>query len=288
MSSENGLSVQKLSGALGAEVTGVDLANVVSDDALAGIKAALAEHLVLTFPDQPLMPEDQKRVTRMFGEFGREPFVRTMADHPEIVEVIKDARETETVNFGGQWHSDWSFQQAPPAMTLLHAKEIPPYGGDTLFCNMYRAYETLSSGMRDLLDGLTVIHSARRSYGLDSPIFGKAREKMTMKIDSTVEAHEETEHPAVITHPVTGRKGLFINAVYTTRFKDMTEAESQPILAFLQNHATNENNICRVRWRPDQLTMWDNRVTQHFAMNDYDGHRRRLHRTTVRGEVPRN
>lgn len=278
--------IRKLSGALGAEVRGVDFAGQVSDDQITAVRQALADHLVLTFPDQALDPDGQKRVTRHFGEFGVEPFVRTMPDHPEIVEVIKAETEVKTVNFGGQWHSDWSFQQSPPAMTILHAKELPPYGGDTLFCNMYRAFETLSPGFQEMLAGLTAIHSARRSYGLDSPIFGKVRETMTMKIDSTEEAHAETEHPAVITHPVTGRRALFINAVYTTRFKDMTEAESQPILDYLHKHATNENNICRVSWQPEQLTMWDNRVTQHFAMNDYDGHRRRLHRTTVKGEQP--
>lgn len=278
------IEVQPITGVLGAEISGVDLTRPVTDAVLQEIEAAFADHSVVVFRGQDLGFEDQKRFTRMFGDFGFEPYVDTMPDHPEIIEVIKEASETGMVNFGGNWHSDWSFQEAPPRATILHAKEIPPFGGDTCFANMYLAYETLSEGMQQMLDGLNVVHSARRPYGTGAKLFGKA--ERAMKIHNTEEAHAELAHPAVRTVSESGRKALFVNPVYSIRFENMTERESKPLLDFLHAHATKIEFTCRVRWAPGTLTMWDNRCVQHNAMNDYDGHRRVLHRTTVKGDRP--
>lgn len=278
------ITVTPLTGVLGAEIDGVDLTSGLSDRVIEELEHAFAQHSVVVFRNQDMQPEDQKRFTRMFGEFGVEPYVKTMPDHPEVIEVVKDKSEIGVKNFGGNWHSDWSFQDAPPRATILHAKEVPPYGGDTLFANMYMAYETLSPGMRRMLDGMRVMHSARRPYGVDNKLFGNAKRAMT--IINTEEAHAEHAHPAVRTIPESGRKALFINPVYAIRFEDMTERESRPLLDFLNDHATRVEFTCRVRWQPGTLTMWDNRCVQHNAMNDYDGFSRRLHRTTVAGAVP--
>jgi len=278
------ITVTPLTGIMGAEIDGIDLTSGLGDAVVAEIEHAFAEHSVIVFRNQNLQPEDQKRFTRLFGEFGVEPYVKTMPDHPEVIEVIKEATEIGVKNFGGNWHSDWSFQEAPPRATILHAKEVPPFGGDTLFANMYLAYETLSKGMQRMLEGMRVMHSARRPYGVDNKLFGSAKRAMT--IINTEEAHAEYAHPAVRTVPESGRKALFINPVYAIRFEDMTERESRPILDFLNDHATRAEFTCRVRWQPGTLTMWDNRCVQHNAMNDYDGFRRRLHRTTVAGTRP--
>lgn len=280
----NHISVTPLTGVLGAEIEGIDLTSELSGRVIEELEHAFAQHSVIVFRNQNIQPEDQKRFTRMFGEFGVEPYVKTMPDHPEVIEVVKDKSEIGVKNFGGNWHSDWSFQDAPPRATILHAKEVPPYGGDTLFANMYLAYETLSPGMRRMLDGMRVMHSARRPYGVDNKLFGNAKRAMT--IINTEEAHAEHAHPAVRTVPESGRKALFVNPVYAIRFEDMTERESRPLLDFLNDHATRVEFTCRVRWQPGTLTMWDNRCVQHNAMNDYDGFSRRLHRTTVAGAVP--
>jgi len=277
------ISVKPITGVLGAEIEGVDLTEMVPDAVFAEVQQAFNDHGVMVFRDQHISIEDQKRFTSRWGAFGFEPYVETMPDHPEVIEVLKEASE-HGKNFGGSWHSDWSFQETPPRITMLHAKEVPPVGGDTCFANMYVAYETLSQGMRDLLDGLNVVHSARRPYGVDNRLFGT--EKRAMKIINTEEAHAELTHPAVRTVPETGRKALFVNPVYAIRFENMTEAESRPLMDFLHAHATKIDFTCRVRWQAGTLTMWDNRCVQHNAMNDYHGYRRLLHRTTVKGERP--
>lgn len=279
------IRVMPLTGVLGAEVEGADLTGPLPDPVFEEIEQAFADHSVLVFRDQDMSIEDQKRFTRRFGEFGFEPYVDTMQEHPEVIEVLKEASESGMLNFGGNWHSDWSFQEAPPRATILHAKEIPPFGGDTCFASMYLAYETLSDGMKAMLEGLNVMHSARRPYGVGNKLFGKFNR--AMKIHNTEEAHAELAHPAVRTVPETGRKALFVNPVYSIRFENMSERESRPLLEFLHAHATRIELTCRVRWAPGTLTIWDNRCVQHNAMNDYDGYRRLLHRTTVRGERPR-
>lgn len=208
-----------------------------------------------------------------------------MPEHPEVIAVVKEADEVNTINFGGHWHSDWSFQEEPPLATILHGEDIPPYGGDTVFSNMYMAYETLSEGMKAIVDPLVGVHSARRPYGTGKSLLGNKKRK-SMTIIHSEKAHEEIEHPVVRINPETGRKALFINPVYTVRLHGMSEKDSQEILEKLFRHAVNEIFTCRFRWRKNSLAMWDNRAAIHLALNDYDGHRRALHRMTLAGDRP--
>ena len=270
-------------GAVGAEISGVDLARL-DDRAYAEIKQAFLDHLVLFFRDQRLSPEQQVALTRRFGPVLRVPYVAHLAEHPDIIAVLKEAEERQVSTFGNAWHSDFSFLEEPPAGSLLYALETPAHGGDTLWANMYMAYETLSEGMRRMLDGLRAIHTGK-PYGVQ----GGAGIRGSRSIQITrgdPEADREIAHPVVRTHQESGRKALFVNAIYTTRFEGMSEVESRPLLNFLFEHSTRPEFTCRFRWSNRTLAIWDNRCTLHYAVNDYDGYRRLLHRTTFAGERP--
>jgi taurine dioxygenase len=251
---------------------------------LAEVRRAFADHSVVWFPDQPLDHDQLEAFTLQLGEFGDDPYVKPLADHPHILEVKREAEETASV-FGGAWHSDWSFQDQPPAATLLHAKIVPPVGGDTHFADGYAAYEALSPTMQRMLYGLRAVHSAAGPYGTKGYYAqdGKAR---SMEIISSVEAEKTHTHPLVRTHPESGRKALFVNAIYTIAVEGMTEAESQALLGFLFKHMTQDVFVYKHRWAPNMLTMWDNRCALHNAMGGYDGHRRLMHRVTLAGETP--
>ena len=220
-----------------------------------------------------------------FGAFGLEPFVEGEETHPHVIAVIKEADEQRTPNFGGNWHTDWSFQERPPSFTFLHARELPPYGGDTMFANQYLAWESLSDGLRRLLEGMRAVHSARRPYGPQGIYADRSRAR-SMKITAGEAALAEVTHPVARVHAETGRTALYVNRVYTILFEGMTERESAPLLDYLYAQAVRPEFTCRIRWQPHALTMWDNRAVQHLAVNDYDGFRRELHRTTTAGERP--
>lgn len=279
------LSVAKVAGALGAEVSGVDLAEPLDAVTLAAITAALDEHLVLFFPGQRLSPEQQLALTGCFGTALRVPYVEPMAGHPEVIAVKKTAAEKRISVFGGDWHSDFSFLEEPPSLTLLHAVSVPPWGGDTVFANMQAAYESLSEGLKARLDGMAAMHSGH-VYGAARPPTGIAVSRSIGISRNNPDADVERAHPVVRRHPATGRKALFVNPIYTTRFAEMTEDESRPLLAFLYARATRPEFCCRYRWADGALAIWDNRATMHYAVNDYDGFNRLLHRTTVAGERP--
>jgi taurine dioxygenase len=202
-----------------------------------------------------------------------------------VIAVIKEADERRSPNFGGNWHSDWSFQERPPSFTLLHARELPPFGGDTMFANQYLAWESLSAGLRDTLERMRAVHSARRPYGPQG-IYADRSKARSMKIQAGEAALAEMVHPVARVHAESGRAALYVNRVYTIRFEGMTEKESAPLLDYLNAVSVRSEFTCRVRWTPGMLTMWDNRAVQHFAINDYDGYRRELHRTTNAGERP--
>ena len=282
---QQGLKVERIAGACGAEVTGVDLTRPLDQSTVAAIRAAMLEHQVLTFPDQLIDDAGLERFTGYFGSFGIEPFVEGEETHPHVIAVVKEADERRTANFGGNWHSDWSFQERPPSFTLLHARELPPFGGDTMFANQYLAWESLSAGLRHMLGGLNAVHSARRPYGPQGT-YADRNKARSMKIQAGEAALAEMVHPVARVHGETGRAALYVNRVYTIRFADMTERESAPLLNYLYEHSVRPEFTCRIRWAPHTLTMWDNRAVQHFAVNDYDGFRRELHRTTNAGERP--
>lgn len=279
------LKVERIAGACGAQVTGVDLARPLDAGIVTQIRAAILEHQVLTFPGQQIDDAGLERFTAYFGPFGIEPFVEGEETHPHVISVIKEADERRTANFGGNWHSDWSFQERPPSFTLLHARDLPPVGGDTMFANQHLAWEALSAGMRRALEPLRAVHSARRPYGPQGT-YADRRKARSMKIQAGEAALAEMVHPVARVHGETGRTALYVNRVYTIRFEDMTERESAPLLDYLYDHSVRPEFTCRIRWAPHALTMWDNRAVQHFAVNDYDGFRRELHRTTNAGERP--
>ncbi|MGF1611759.1 MAG: TauD/TfdA dioxygenase family protein [Kiloniellales bacterium] len=279
------VEVRPMAGALGADIHGVDLSQPLDEATFAAIERAFHERLVIQFHDQDLTPEQQVVFTRRFGPLSRSPYVKHLDEHPDIIAVLKEADERGISTFGNAWHSDFSFLEEPPLGSVLYAREVPSHGGDTLFANMYAAYEALSDGMKRTLDGLNAMH-AGRPYGTGGlPADIKVSRSIGIE-RGRPEADRETAHPVVRVHPVTGRKALFVNAIYTTRFEDMSEAESAPLLRFLYEHASRPEFTCRLRWRVGDLAMWDNRCTLHYAVNDYDGQRRLMHRTTIRGERP--
>jgi taurine dioxygenase len=268
----------------GAEITGVDLARPLGGDQLAEVKAAWAAHAVVRFPDQPLGLKALEAFTLQIGPFGKDPFIKPMPGHPNVLELRREADEKAT-NFGAGWHSDWSFQPEPPAATLLRSEVVPPVGGDTLFCDCARAFEALSPTMQAMLTPLRAVHSAGRAYGTRG-VFARETEKRTMQIIVSEEADETFAHPLVRTHPVTGRRSLFVSPVYTVGIEGMTPNESQALLGFLFGHMTQDQFVYRHHWRPHMLLMWDNRCTMHLAEGGYDGHLRIMHRTTVAGDAP--
>jgi taurine dioxygenase len=276
---QNTIEVRPIAGALGAEIAGVDLAHDLSDETVAEIRRAWLDRLVIFFRDQKLPPADYVRVARRFGGVVEYPFIKGLEGFPEITPVIK--LEHEKTNFGGLWHSDTSYLEEPPMATMLLARELPPYGGDTLFANTYLAYEALSDGMKGLLDGLIAINSSVKA---DASRTREDRMKQSVKPDAKKEY--VAEHPVVRTHPETSRKALYINGGHTVRFRDMTEAESAPILNFLFQHIVRPEFTCRFRWEVGSLALWDNRCTQHNPINDYHGFRRVMHRITLAGDKP--
>ena len=276
----NALDVRPLSGALGAEILGIDLAHDFGDETVAAIRAAWLEHLVIFFRQQTLSPAQFLKLASRFGEPVEYPFVKGLEGFPQITPVIK--LEHEKINFGGLWHSDTAYLERPPMATMLIARETPPRGGDTLFANMYLAYETLSEGLRRVLDGLTAVNSSAKAD------VTKTREDR-IKDSGKTEAKKEynAAHPVVRTHPETGRKALYVNGGHTVRFSDMSAEESAPLLNYLFTHMVRPEFTCRFRWEPGSIALWDNRCTQHNPVNDYHGFRRVMHRVTLAGDVPR-
>jgi taurine dioxygenase len=267
----------------GAEVTGLDLARPLPAETLAAVKAAFLAHGVLSFPNQPLTHDQLEAFTLQFGAFGWDPYVAPLADRPHILEVRREPDET-VAPFGGFWHSDWSFQETPPAATILHAKVVPPVGGDTLYADGVAAYEALSPTFQRMIAPLRTIHSASRPYG-PSGSYAKEEGRKGMTILSSPEAEKRFAHPLVRTL-LDGRKALWVNHVYTHAIEGLSEAESAALLGFLLGHMVEERFVYRHAWSANMLTMWDNRRAVHNAMGGYDGHLRVMHRTTVAGERP--
>ena len=274
------LTVEPVAGALGAEIAGIDLAQPLGDAAVAAIRRAWLEYGVIFFREQELPPPAFLAFARRFGEPIEYPFVKGLPEHPGIIPVLKLAEER--INFGGIWHSDTAYLDVPPMGSMLIAREVPPAGGDTLFANMYLAYEALSDGMKRLLDGLRGVNSSA------SADVSKTREDR-MKDSGRADARQEyvASHPIVRTHPETGRKALYVNVAHTVGIEGLAGEESAGLLDFLFRHQIKPEFTCRFRWRPRSIAFWDNRCVQHNAVNDYQGHRRLMHRITLAGDKPR-
>jgi taurine dioxygenase len=279
------MEVQPLAGTLGARIAGIDLSVELTNSQAADIHAAFLAHKVLVFDGPTLSPEQQIRAARVFGDLDIYPYVKGMDGYPEIIEILKT--ETDVVNFGGGWHSDTAYMAHPAMGTFLHAIEMPPAGGDTLFANTAAAYEALSDNMKAMLAPLKGVNDSNAIYAGGRAASMKRMDGMA-KTDKTQNAESYVnEHPVVRTHPETGQRALYVNPAHTKRFVGMTEEESQPLIRFLCEHAVRPEFTCRVRWKPGTVTVWDNRVTQHCALNDYHGHRRLMRRVTLKGDTPR-
>lgn len=271
------ITVKPVAGAMGAEIEGVDLASNLSPEAVAEIRRAWLEHLVVFFRDQEMTPARHVAVAERFGTPVEYPFVQGLPGFPVITPIVKLAHET--INFGGLWHTDTTYQQEPPMATMLYARELPPYGGDTLFANCYLAYETLSDGLKAALEPLVGVNSSTK---------GRVVDTRAARIDEAPKEDAVTpriaEHPVIRVHPETGRKSLFVSFAHTTHFKGWTVAESQGLLDYLFEHQTRPEFTCRFRWQPGSVAFWDNRCALHNPINDYQGHKRVLHRITFAGE----
>lgn len=274
------ITVSPLSGRLGCEIAEADLANL-SDEAFDALYQAFLEHQVIVVRNQSLSPEALIDIAARFGPLADYPFAKGMDSHPEITEIIKEPDQTS--NFGGMWHSDTTYLPEPPKCTLLYAVETPPRGGDTLFADMCGAYESLSDGLQDTLQNLKAVNTSNLNA---ASLRGDHLKTGSMTQKSGQSSHHQSVHPVVRTHPETGRRALFINPAHTACFAGMDRAESKPLLDYLFAHSIAPELTSRVKWSPGTLVVWDNRCSQHCAINDYDGHRRVMRRITIAGDKP--
>ena len=267
------IQVEKLTPHAGAEIRGVDLSRPLDERTFKEIHAALIDNGVIFFRDQHLTPDQQKAFGRLFGELHMHPAApRELPEHPEILVIHADEKSKHVA--GENWHSDVSCDLEPPMGSILYMHELPPVGGDTLFASMYAAYEGLSEPMKRFLEPLTAMHEgehvSRGRYGVNDAgkVFPKA------------------EHPIVRTHPVSGRKALYVNGGFTTKIVQLKRPESDALLQFLYRHVETPEFHCRFRWQVNSIAFWDNRCMQHHAMWDYYPQRRHGHRVTIKGDKP--
>ncbi len=271
------LEVRPIAGALGAEIQGVDIARPLEREVVSEIRQAFLDHLVLFFRNQELTPQEQLAFAQQFGQPMEYPQMKGLPECPLITAVIK--LEHERVNFGGVWHSDTTYLERPPMASILYAVETPPYGGDTLFANQYRAYETLSEGLKKTLAGLVGVNASTK------PEVARTREDRLREAGTELKVLGAA-HPVVRTHPETGCKALYVNNAHTTHFEGWTEQESWSLLDYLFAHQVRPEFTCRFRWEQGSLAFWDNRCAQHNPVNDYQGFRRVMHRVTLAGDKP--
>jgi taurine dioxygenase len=274
---KQGFTIKLASGALGAELLGIDLSKPLDDQAVTGIKAALQEYGVIFFRDQQLTPEQHIAFAEAIGTININRFFKPVDGYPKIAEVRKEPEQT--TNIGGGWHTDHSYDQIPALGSILLAREVPEHGGDTLFCSMGLAYDALSDGLKKTLEGMRAVHSSRHVFGAVSE-YGK---EVAGRIGNPELATQDAVHPVVIRHPDTQRKTLYVNRGFTTHFEGWTKQESQPLLEYLYQHAARPEFQTRFQWRPGSIALWDNRATWHYALNDYQGQRRLMHRITLEG-----
>jgi taurine dioxygenase len=272
------IEVTPQSAALGAVISGVDLSKEPSKHAMAELEDAFGRYSVIFFRDQNLTPQQHIALAERWGAINVNRFFKPLDGYPQIAQVIKEADQKE--NIGGTWHTDHSYDLIPAMGSILCAREVPTVGGDTLFSSMYLAYQALSEDMKKMLTDLKAWHSSRHAFGYsvtDSEHYEDGR------LANPGQATQDALHPVVLTHPLTGRKALYVNADFTVRFDNWTVEESQPILDLLYAHGARQEFTCRFHWEPDSIAFWDNRATWHYAMNDYQGHRRIMHRITLEG-----
>jgi len=267
------IQVEKLTPHAGAEVRGVDLAKPIDEPLFKEIHAALVDNGVIFFRDQHLTPDQQKAFGRLFGELHIHPAAPSLVEgHPEILVIHADENSKRVA--GELWHSDVSCDLEPPMGSILYMHELPPVGGDTLFASMYAAYEALSEPMKRFLEPLTAMHEGEHVY------------RGRYGVDDRSRTFPKAEHPIVRTHPVSGRKALYVNSGFTTRIVQLKRPESDAVLQMLYRHVETPEFHCRFRWQVNSVAFWDNRCMQHHAMWDYYPQRRHGHRVTIKGDKP--
>lgn len=280
------IAVQPMTGHIGAEIRQMPLRQCEDPEVADTLRQLLNRYELLVFREQFLSLEEQKQLTRCFGPIQVVPYVEPSSQDPEVVAVLKEADETSISVFGGDWHSDFSFLEQPPAGSVLTAMEVPPAGGDTLWTSQTAAWNHLAPDLKARLGGRRAIHTGA-PYGLEEAPEDTSGLSRSIRITrGAVEADRPVAHPIVRRHPETGKAALFVNPIYTRAIEGMLEEESRPLLQELFRHATRPDFGCRHRWQAGDVVIWDNRVTLHYATNDYDGHRRLLYRTTFGGERP--
>jgi len=279
------MDVRPIAGALGAEIYGVNLGERDDSPMWQELREAFLAYKVIAVRGQNMSPADLMRVGGKFGEPAQYPFAKGMDGFPLVTRVLKEKDERDA--FGNNWHTDTMYLAKPPRATLLYAVETPPKGGDTIFANTEVAYDTLSDGMKTLIEGMVGVSNANMKHRRGGPRAAHFAGigAMTLQNVDKAEAYE-ARHPIVRTHPDTGRQALYVTALHTLRLDGMTEEESRPLIQYLNDHCIENEFTCRVRWEPGQLTIWDNRCTMHYAINDYHGARREMYRLIVGPEVP--
>lgn len=265
------------SGALGAELRGIDLSRPLGADTAQEIRGALAEHGVIFFRDQQITPEQHIAFAASLAPININRFFKAVPGHAQISEVRKEPEQTR--NIGGGWHTDHSYDQIPALGSILLAREVPPRGGDTVFASMWQAYDALSAGLKKTLEGLRAVHSSRHVFGAEA----RRQRDMGDRLGNAHLATQDAVHPVVIRHPDNGRKVLYVNPGFTTHFEGWTAEESKPLLEYLYAHASRQEFQTRFQWRAGSIAIWDNRATWHLAVNDYQGERRLMHRITLEG-----
>jgi taurine dioxygenase len=273
------LRIEKAAGALGAYVSEVSLADVAeSSDAFAEIRAALLEHEVLFFRDQDITPVEYQAFARQFGQVEAHPAYETVPEAPDvqILESTPEAPSKIEV-----WHTDMTFRPAPPCITLLHGQIIPPYGGDTLWASISAAYDGLSEPIKKLVDSLEAVHDFR--HGFQESL---AEPGGPERLAGAIAANPPVTHPLTVTHPETGRRVIYVNALFTTHVVGLSRTESRMLLEFLYRHVVTEEYTVRLKWSPKTVAIWDNRSTQHKPVNDFFPQHRKMHRVTISGERP--
>ena len=264
---------------IGAEISGGDLSIDLADTVFSEIRQTCIEHGLIFFRNQELTPEDHLRFAKRWGEININRFFAKVEGYEQIAEVKKDP--DQEINIGGAWHTDHSYDQIPAMGSILLARETPKTGGDTLFANMYKAYESLPSEMKVTLENLNALHSSRHVFGNQSDYVKASGDRLNNPDLAT----QEAVHPVIITHPESKRKALYVNRTFTLSFEGWTIEESKPILDFLYDHATKHENTTRFTWQPGSVAFWDNRCTWHYALNDYHGKKRLMHRITIEGSA---
>jgi len=279
----NAIRVEPVSGPVGAEITGIDLAADLPDSEVALIRDTLHDRGVVFFRDQSITPDQHIAFAERFAPINVNRFFAHAEGYPAIAEVRKEPEQKK--NIGGGWHTDHSYDQAPAMGSILLAREVPEAGGDTLFASMYAAYDALSDGLKATLAGMRAVHSSRHVFGVEAKRLSEPGNDLKGRLRNPELATQDAVHPVVIRHPGSGRQALYVNPGFTLRFDGWTAEESKPLLDYLYQHAARPEFQCRFRWRPGSVAFWDNRATWHYAVNDYHGARRLLHRITLEGEA---